>query len=517
MVEWVITQNSYGYSGMGAGMAAVGKSYTIDYASPLRDALMEAESGAGSLTYRHVYELRKLQTVVYRMADGAGSVMQYVMDDETGELELISATPSGNMSTQGIVKLWHHHARLGSVDYMTDNVQGRAVAYATYNDWGMLTSKAVLKCGARELDLVSEYTGHPYDAVLGMYYARARMYDPANSRRFHASDAAKDGSNWYVYCKNNPVTLYDPCGNWAKGDSQFSYEIQLQLLALTIAYERSASEMSRTFISKKAEEVRRNSPKKDSPLPISSELDSYVSTKGILSKSDLAKALGKHRISFTGSVLDFSTYKLHVGLFNENLVEIIDSNGKFLGYGGNQSWLNTAYERYTGCGAISATNIVFYYYTRLKCNSNPSVPVEQDDFLDMFYRHFSGHDSGDNTMIITATGYESVLERIYEDEIGYKPNIAGTSTLTTTASKALGMVISSLMLDNPVALQNWFTPKDSPVTSMHWVTITSADIKPFDFVNSSVGYATWAVVVNSKDGYIWSQAWVNKASIVYIS
>jgi RHS repeat-associated protein len=40
------------------------------------------------------------------------------------------------------------------------------------------------------LDLVQEYTGHPFDQVLNLYYAKARMYD-AQDRRFLAADPVK--------------------------------------------------------------------------------------------------------------------------------------------------------------------------------------------------------------------------------------------------------------------------------------------------------------------------------------
>jgi len=71
--------------------------------------------------------------------------------------------------------------------------------------------KAILKIGVRELDLVCEYTGHPYDPVLVVYYARARMYDAAD-RRFMAVDPVKEGENGYLYCNNNPKKYTDPTG-----------------------------------------------------------------------------------------------------------------------------------------------------------------------------------------------------------------------------------------------------------------------------------------------------------------
>ena len=96
-------------------------------------------------------------------------------------------------------------------------MSGKVAGYVTYDDWGAPTMKAVLKLGLRELDLVTEYTGHPWDPVLGAYYARARMYDAAD-RRFMAEDlvginlANTVSYNSYAYVWNNPVRLVDMLG-----------------------------------------------------------------------------------------------------------------------------------------------------------------------------------------------------------------------------------------------------------------------------------------------------------------
>jgi len=58
---------------------------------------------------------------------------------------------------------------------------------------------------------VKNYTGHEYDQVIGQYYAKNRMHNPAN-RRFTQIDPIKDGYNWYAYVGNNPVNYVDPLG-----------------------------------------------------------------------------------------------------------------------------------------------------------------------------------------------------------------------------------------------------------------------------------------------------------------
>jgi len=180
----------------------VHKDYVLDYTDPLKNVLMEEESGAGGLTYRYTYGLGKSSAVVYGVPNGAGSVTQsYIY-------------PNG---AADVVKLYIHGDRLGTAHYMTDNVDGKVAGFASYDDWGAPTAKAVLRIGVRELGLPAGYTGHMYDPLLGAYYARARMYGAAD-RRFMAMDPIKGtvGNpaiiNQYAYCWDNPLKYLDPLG-----------------------------------------------------------------------------------------------------------------------------------------------------------------------------------------------------------------------------------------------------------------------------------------------------------------
>ncbi len=63
----------------------------------------------------------------------------------------------------------------------------------------------------------ANYTGHDWDDVLGMYYAKARFYDPA-AKRFVAMDPVKGNVTdplslvSYLYCVDNPLKYVDPMG-----------------------------------------------------------------------------------------------------------------------------------------------------------------------------------------------------------------------------------------------------------------------------------------------------------------
>ena len=120
-------------------------------------------------------------------------------------------------------------AHMGSSEFLTSDVAQRITSWTSYDEWGNLTHNAVLKYGERELDLVKTYTGHERDSVLGMYYAKARMYDTADKhgstkanklgdKRFTAVDPVKgDVRNpqtmvQYTYVLNNPLMYVDPLG-----------------------------------------------------------------------------------------------------------------------------------------------------------------------------------------------------------------------------------------------------------------------------------------------------------------
>jgi len=58
------------------------------------------------------------------------------------------------------------------------------------------------------------FTGRRFDLETGLYYYRARYYDP-DTGRFLQTDPIGygDGINWYNYCGNNPLNFTDPSGS----------------------------------------------------------------------------------------------------------------------------------------------------------------------------------------------------------------------------------------------------------------------------------------------------------------
>lgn len=50
--------------------------------------------------------------------------------------------------------------------------------------------------------------GHVQDDESGLIYMRARYYEP-RAGRFESKDSNLSGTNWYLYCRDNPVTMTD--------------------------------------------------------------------------------------------------------------------------------------------------------------------------------------------------------------------------------------------------------------------------------------------------------------------
>lgn len=172
----------------------------IDYTSPDQRVLMESEAGGTGFDYQYMYGNHKLSLKV--TSDGIDWWGQAIHEN--------------------IMKAYTHVDRLGSTVGLTDDY-GRVMTRVQYSEWGDLihTEPITIEHGFRMISPQNNFTGHEYDDVLGMYYAKARMYDQAN-RRFTAMDPVKGDFRDplsvipYLYVKDNPMKWIDPLGMVSK-------------------------------------------------------------------------------------------------------------------------------------------------------------------------------------------------------------------------------------------------------------------------------------------------------------
>jgi RHS repeat-associated protein len=101
---------------------------------------------------------------------------------------------------------FYHVDGLGSIVAITDDAQNVVQRYG-YESFGMRTSSTAF-------ENAYTYTGREWDKEIGLYYYRARYYDPMEGRFVSRDPIGFAGGdvNLYRYVQNNPVIAIDPFG-----------------------------------------------------------------------------------------------------------------------------------------------------------------------------------------------------------------------------------------------------------------------------------------------------------------
>ena len=148
-----------------------------------------------------------------------GTLESFTWDEaETPSPLLVDATPSGTtyfvygpgsapleqISSSGVV-VYFTHDQLGSTRVLTDQT-GVVAATFTYDAYGNLTGST----GSATTPLL--YAGEYRDAESGLYYLRARYYDPSNGSFLSRDPATSRTLAPYAYGGDSPLNQTDPSG-----------------------------------------------------------------------------------------------------------------------------------------------------------------------------------------------------------------------------------------------------------------------------------------------------------------
>ena len=141
-----------------------------------------------------------------------------------------------DLSTKKVLKFYYDAEGIpmcldynGTVYYYITNLQGDVVALADqygeviryeYDAWGKPISTYYVATPYHDAMYYNplRYRGYIYDNETGFYYLQSRYYDPVVSRFINSDGQLNEGflgNNMFAYCENNPISYYDPDGEFA--------------------------------------------------------------------------------------------------------------------------------------------------------------------------------------------------------------------------------------------------------------------------------------------------------------
>ncbi|MGO4549245.1 RHS repeat domain-containing protein [Paenibacillus sp. 2TAB23] len=215
------------------------ESYTYD----LFNILTAATTGSNTTSFEYAPDGMR-----YKKTSGS-NVTQYRYNQNS---EVISEVDANNQAIANYVRgdrllvkkevatakdyyyLYNGH---GDVIQIVDT-SGNIVNSYSYDEWGNITQQT--EGIANEF----KYAGEVYDEETGLYYLRARYYDPSigrfiNEDTYEGEITNPLSLNLYTYVENNPLRYIDPTGHAKSGDINLPESVRNQIVTYTEAWDAS--------------------------------------------------------------------------------------------------------------------------------------------------------------------------------------------------------------------------------------------------------------------------------------
>jgi RHS repeat-associated protein len=214
-------------------------SYSWDFENRLVGADVTDTSGTQHVTYQYDPDGNRVAQTV------GGAVTRFLVDTNRPLAQVLEEYTAGGavqtayvyglrliLQNRGGVQFFYHVDGLGSTRLLTD-VTGQAVGRYVYTAFG----RHIQQTGSIPNSYL--FAGEQLDANLGLYYLRARYYDPLVGR-FTRLDSFPGQLNVplslhrYIYAADDPVNHTDPSGEFSLGELAI-VSVTFGLLATALA------------------------------------------------------------------------------------------------------------------------------------------------------------------------------------------------------------------------------------------------------------------------------------------
>ncbi len=224
---------SYSYDANGNTKAKVGPGFSVAYDYNDANRLIQASTSSG--TTRYVYNADGLRTrQTHTPIGGTESTTWYVQDSTYPYAQIIEEYQSQGSVPKTLSATYTFADDLvsqtrydsagtpatsyiqadgfGSTRWLTDGT-GNITDSIDYDAFGV----EIRRSGTAEIEHL--YRGERFDANVGFYDLRARLYDPANGRfltqdDFAGSEADPRSLHKYLFAENDPINNSDPSGHF---------------------------------------------------------------------------------------------------------------------------------------------------------------------------------------------------------------------------------------------------------------------------------------------------------------
>jgi RHS repeat-associated protein len=185
-------------------------SYSWDFENRLTSVTLPGSGGTVSFKYD------PFGRRIYKSSSSGTSVYAYDIDnliEETNAAGTVVARYAENFNIDEPLAMvrssatsYYHADGLGSVTSLS-NAAGAVAQTYTYDSYGKQTASS------GSLTNAFQFASREFDSETGLYFMRARYYDPATGR-FVSEDPSvfEGGMNFYPYVDNNPINWFDPYG-----------------------------------------------------------------------------------------------------------------------------------------------------------------------------------------------------------------------------------------------------------------------------------------------------------------